>query len=204
MTGFDAYITYLALKQHFTNDTYDFFKYNGRVRANKESFDVRRDRFFFVKLANKFKMKPNELTDYLVANLLHDPTAWIGSMVGIQADKIYQEWKRSQQSLMYQMETEISKIADEMEVPLTEKQFESLFVCLDGQHPELLSLYSQDEISIETLIGFDLVFGCFKKWNAQIHDTVIWPDIYKLCQNYKPFLSVNKEKCRDVMVKNFM
>jgi len=26
---FQAYITYLSLKLHFTSDIYDFFKYNG-------------------------------------------------------------------------------------------------------------------------------------------------------------------------------
>ena len=39
MTGFEVYKTYLALKQHFTKQEYDYFKYNGKVRANENSFE---------------------------------------------------------------------------------------------------------------------------------------------------------------------
>ena len=45
--GYNAYITYLAIKQHFTSPEYDFIKYNGKVRASKDSFLKRRDKFFF-------------------------------------------------------------------------------------------------------------------------------------------------------------
>ena len=51
--GFDAYKTYLALKRHFTSD-YDYFKYNGKVRAGVESFLKRNDKFFFRKLITSY------------------------------------------------------------------------------------------------------------------------------------------------------
>ena len=47
MTGFEVYKMYLALKQHFTKSDYDYFKYEGKVRANENSFEQRRDRYFF-------------------------------------------------------------------------------------------------------------------------------------------------------------
>ena len=53
MTGFEVYKMYLALKQHFTKDNYDYQKYNGKVSASEKSFEERRDRFFFKKLATK-------------------------------------------------------------------------------------------------------------------------------------------------------
>ena len=39
MTGFEVYKMYLALKQHFTKPDYDFWKYNGKIRANEKSFE---------------------------------------------------------------------------------------------------------------------------------------------------------------------
>ena len=56
MTGFEVYKMYLALKQHFTKQDYDYFKYRGKVRANEKSFEQRRDRYFFKKLATKCQM----------------------------------------------------------------------------------------------------------------------------------------------------
>lgn len=54
MTGFEVYKMYLALKQHFTKEKYDFYKYNGKVRANEKSFEESSDRYFFKKLATKY------------------------------------------------------------------------------------------------------------------------------------------------------
>ena len=33
VSPFEAYQTYLALKQHFTRPSYDYFKYNGKVKV---------------------------------------------------------------------------------------------------------------------------------------------------------------------------
>ena len=49
---FDVYQKYLAMKNHFSNKGgYDYHQYNGKVRANKTSFEVRRDKYFFYKLS---------------------------------------------------------------------------------------------------------------------------------------------------------
>ena len=42
---------YLSLKLHFTTDTFDYFKYGNAAKASQQSFDSRRDKFFFVKLS---------------------------------------------------------------------------------------------------------------------------------------------------------
>ena len=33
MTGFEVYKLYLALKLHFTSETYDYFQYGGSAKA---------------------------------------------------------------------------------------------------------------------------------------------------------------------------
>ena len=33
MTGFDCYRTYLAFKNHFTKDNFDYCKYGGKTNA---------------------------------------------------------------------------------------------------------------------------------------------------------------------------
>ena len=47
MTPFDVYKTYLAFKNHFTKENYDYFKYCGKSRASLDSFHKRKDRYFF-------------------------------------------------------------------------------------------------------------------------------------------------------------
>jgi hypothetical protein len=203
MTGFEVYRMYVALKQHFTKSSYDYFKYNGKVRVKEESFAVRKDRFFFTKLSKKFQTKPSEIQDYIVANMIHDPGIWIGNMVGVQAEKVYSEWKKRQQSFSYQLESEICDVSNSFTSDNVENEFNNLFICPAGQHPELLTKYNQGDICLETLICFDIIFNCFAKWNIEIQDTVIWPDIYLLCRKYVPFLSIDRVKCQSIMVKCF-
>ena len=52
--GFDAYCLYLAVNNHFHTDSYDFFKYNGKVSAKLESFLKRKDKYHFAKLSRKY------------------------------------------------------------------------------------------------------------------------------------------------------
>ena len=82
MSPFDCYKTYLALKNHFTKESYDYFTYNKKTRASLQSFYKRRDRFWFEKISRQKDEK--EIEDFFVANFVscNDPeTLWIGEMI---------------------------------------------------------------------------------------------------------------------------
>ena len=53
MTPIDTYKTYLALKNHFTKDQYDYHKYCGKVKAQLQSFYKRKDRYWFERLSRQ-------------------------------------------------------------------------------------------------------------------------------------------------------
>ena len=97
----DAYRCYLALKNHFTKDKYDYHKYHGKVRATNEAFYKRKDRFWFEKFARQKNDK--EVEEFFVSNFIYstDPgTMWIGEMIK-EGEGRYSEWKRKVQSLTY-------------------------------------------------------------------------------------------------------
>ena len=189
MKAIEAYQTYLAVKQHFSDNSYDYFKYNGKIRLNESIFHTRKDRFFYEKLARKFDGKPEDLRNYFACNLRENPKTWIRELVGVRAEETYAKWKAYQESLTYNLLQDITKI----EEAHSEGDFSSLFLCRDGQHPDLLNLYTNSVISIETLIAFDILMECFERWNKEIDDTIIWPDIYLSCQRYRPFLKFESE-----------
>ena len=37
MTAFESYKMYVAVKLHFTTDSYDYFKFNGKTRYRKQT-----------------------------------------------------------------------------------------------------------------------------------------------------------------------
>jgi hypothetical protein len=67
-TAYEAYKDYLALRNHFNNEKYDYFLYNGKVSGSVASFEKRKDRFFFEKLA-----KHRDPHGLMVANFVYNP-----------------------------------------------------------------------------------------------------------------------------------
>lgn len=185
MSPFDVYQDYLALKQHFTTG-YDYIKYNGKIRANRDSFERRNDKYTFHKLA-----KQTDPHGYLLANLIDDPNRWIGEIVSPEGYQRYTEWRKRKDSLSYIFKQELSFID------------KSDFVVKDGQHPELVQKYMQGVISIDTFIIICEVTECIKSFNAKIQDTILWPDIRTKCSKYSKFIDYDKDKFKKLIVDYF-
>ena len=88
MTGFDCYRTYLAFKNHFTKDNFDYFKYGGKTNATTSSFNKRKDKYFFEKMSRQ--KKDEDIVDYFTAifSQCDDPQRmWIGEIIETGEDK---------------------------------------------------------------------------------------------------------------------
>jgi hypothetical protein len=70
MDGFLAYKFYLAVKLHFTSDSYDVFKSGGRVKATYESYMKRNDKGLFEAIAYKFPQE-KEYIQYVASNFMY-------------------------------------------------------------------------------------------------------------------------------------
>ena len=77
---------YLSLKLHFTTDTFDYFKYGNAAKASQQSFDSRRDKFFFVKLSRTFK--EDELREFFVANMIVEDKVYPATLVRERVQRI--------------------------------------------------------------------------------------------------------------------
>lgn len=188
MTPYEAYQTFLAIKQHFTS-SYDFFKYGGKVKANASSFDQRRDKFYFQKLA-----RHRDLRGFLVSNFIDRDIKWVGELITDESESVYKQWQKRNESLTYIVTEELSLLEDD---------FISFFKVKEGQHPKLLSLFKQNKISAETLCILNDLLSFFELWDKKIEDPVIWPSVRDRLLNYQPFVQYDKSKLKKV-VKQLM
>ena len=186
--AFNIYVYYLALKRHFTS-SYDYFKYNGKVKANAMSFENRKDKFFFYKLSKK-----KEAKDIILANMLANPNAWAGELLDDKAESIYKDWAKRKQSLTYEFKSDIVNMDDD---------FNLNFYVENGQHPKLLKLYMMNRISLETLVILCDITGCMKYWEKNISDNIVFPDINTLVRKYQPFLEYDKAKMRKILLDKY-
>ena len=193
VTPFEVYQRYLSLKQHFNRKEYDYFKFNGKVRANESSFEKRKDKHHFIRLSKIYK--EDELTRFLVSNFVKTKDMWVGNVTSPEGRSNYIAWKARIQSLPYVFENEVDSLFEENE------KFNIIFDVEDGQHPPVLRRVFGEDVSLETFIILDSILHFIPAFNEKIQESVIWPGLYSMCTKYAPFLVVNKQKYVDILKK---
>ena len=200
MTGLDCYRTYLAMKQHFTNPKFDFFQYDGKVKASEKKYQERTDFYFFETMARK--LTDQEVKEYLLASFISssEPSkVWIGDIKRSGKD-CWLAWQKQRQSEQYLVNQDLDRLVQCME----EKghTFNNLFETMGG-HPPLLKLFIQRSISLDTIIILDMVLGFMKQWDKVFHDP-LWEGLSFKVKKYKPFISISKPKYIKLIKEKFL
>jgi len=194
ITGYEAFGIYQALKLHFTQESYDYFKYNGKTNISQSSFENRKDKWHFTKLSKKFINK-DDLIMFLVSNFLNDSNAWIGTLLQEEADDVYRKRLKIIQSLSYTFENDCKNLFDDIE------NGNSLLIVQNGDHPILLKKTLQKVIEIETFCILAKILGFLPMWKKKINDTIIWPDFHLKTVKYTCFLPQDVVKYKLIMKK---
>jgi hypothetical protein len=174
MNGYQTYQIYQSLKLHFTSN-YDAVKYNFKTAVREDTFERRRDRYFFEKLSRRFNKE--KLIQYFTANLVKDPNVWIGDM----KDNIYDDYVARYDKLTY-MVTQDMKL-------MTEKGYSFNQICStsdnNSTNPLLESLRS-DEIHPESVVLVDILVNFLKRLKGELIDPLgINKDLIDLLLKYK-------------------
>ncbi len=188
--AFDAYKCYLAMKNHFTKDNYDYQKYHGKVRATNQAFYKRKDRFWFVKFARQ--KKDREVEEFFVSNFIYstDPgTMWIGEMIK-EGEGRYTAWKKHIQSLSYVFKSDVETLFDGYKV-------DEVFDCSKG-HPLILKSYLGKKTSLETLVICDRILGYRKDLDKKLNDPV-WETVSRKIKKYSPFLNIDVPRYKKIL-----
>ena len=193
MDPFDAYRYYQSLKLHFESKTYDAAKYNFKTSANPKSFWKRNDKYHFAKVAKRFKDVP-EMIGFYASHFING-TKWIGEM--LNAEEVYQSWLKRMQSISYIFEQDMNHLSVEVE------SFDSLLRSKDGEHPLIITYYLQEEISLETVVIINKLTGFMDKADKEITETIMWPDISLKIRKYDPFVQVDIERMKKIVLKVF-
>ena len=190
MSAFECYKEYLALKNHFTKPNYDYFRYNGKLKTNSDSFNNRKDKLFFQKLA-----KHPDVHNFLIANLSDNEKYWIRELAySEEAENRYKQWLKRQQSLTYVFKQQLGKL---------DSDFNQNFIVKDNEHPLLLKLFLGNDIDLETLcILLDLT-GAKNHWDSKMKYDMIYDSVKLKIEKYTPFIKYDKEKMKKIVLDYF-
>ena len=187
--GFDAYCLYLAINNHFNTESYDFFKYNGKVPVKLPAFLKRNDKYHFAKLAREHR---DELRDFFVANLSIQKY-YVKNLLDNECVDNYKQFKKRKQKLTYTITEDMRDLYDRYDT------LDSILKVENGQHPVILREFLGKNIQAETFIVFDAMFGIFEDYDKMIQETFIWPKTKIRLNKLKPFIEYELEKLKTVM-----
>jgi hypothetical protein len=174
---------YMAIKRHFTSESYDVFDFVNRtkplVRKN-ENIDKRKDKIFIVKLS-----KHPDPAGLLISNLSVTPSLWLGQIFETEAIDRYHEWRKFQDAKTYLIREQIKQLRVES------------FTSLPHQHPEVLKLYFRKKLSLDTLVILDDFFKFTQYWNDD--DDPAMKQTKFVMKKYRPFIPYDREKLRKII-----
>lgn len=198
--GFDVFKIYLAVKNHFTSDSYDYARYGGKTNASLDSFTKRKDRYFFHKLSKKYNRE--DILDFFVANFSDDSKKWIGNLTKNDGREIYLEYRKRKESFDYFFRNDCVLVSNDFNAKRF--SFNDGLGVFGGQHPRLLQLLLQRKIGIQTCLVLDNFVSYSKNWDKEIVEKVVWPYWSKKMKKMKTFINYNETKCKLILKEVFV
>lgn len=194
MTGYETFTTYQALKLHFTQKSFDYFKYNGKTNVSITSFENRKDKYHFYKLSRRFSNK-DDLVSFIVSNFIENENSWVGDLLLEQAETNHKKHLKVLQSLSYTFENDCRTIFDGVKDP------NDVVKVNDGDYPILLKKTLYKEIEFESFCLLAEILGFLPMWNKKIADTIRWPTLYQKTVKYAAFLPKDIVKYKLILKK---
>lgn len=193
MDPFESYKLYNALKLHFETDGYDAVKYNYKTRVNSQSFFKRRDKYFFAKLGKSYG---KDLVKYYVSNFIKD-VKYVGDMLGPDGESNYHDMIKVHESLTYRFKNDINTLSSMV------NSFDELLECKDNEYPLVINKLLQEEICLETVVILNKLTRFMVRADKQITETIMWPDISRKVHKYDPFIAIDRDKMKKIVIKSF-
>ena len=183
MMPFDCYKTFLAMKSHFTKETFDYQKFGNKLsKITLKSFYKRKDRFYFESMVRKYPDK--DIENFFVSNFVaeSDPQLVYMATIVKTGEKTYREWQKRIQSLSYVFKNEAEHLLDG-------KKVDDVFDCSKG-HPPILKSHLAGKTSLESMIICDRILGYRNNFNKKMDD-VVWKSVSMKMKKYSPFLNID-------------
>lgn len=183
----------MAIKLHFTKDSFDVFKNRGVVKGTREAFNARNDRYMFEKLARKYPVD-KDLIQFYVANFAYGNDNVVYAQEESQ-DNLF-EWQKRKQSMTKIFEDDLQRILmDAYKRKIKESSILN-FTC--NQYPSILNLYLGKQIGLETLRIIDDQDNLLQSWKQNTSMVLLWENEIRRVEKSKGFVKYDADKIKSV------
>lgn len=185
ITPESTYRLYVMLKTHF-NGSYCLEKYKWKMNLSPKSFQKRKDKYFFVRLAERLTL--NEQIFLFIANFSSNEDAWIGELSDSDSFEVYNAFTGRIQSLQETYREAISSMyyfAKKIGKPMKDLFYYNEEIGTSY----IFRLLQSRIISFETFLLLDSFLNIMP--NHDMHKNIVW-DSYSVRLNaYKKLVTID-------------
>jgi len=189
MDGYAAYKYYLAIKLHFTSNSYDVFEKRGAVKYSMDMYEKRNDRLIFENIARKFKTD-HDLIQFFASNFAYGNKAPAYEME--ESERYYTNWIKRKESMTEMFRNDLEVIINDAHKHDLKKE------CVLGftfnQPPSILTLYLGNRISIETLSILNDCMSLCENWTMTGFVMTFWEIELRKINKVRRFVKYDKQK----------
>lgn len=183
----DIFEMYCALKAHFFTDSYDYFRYAGKISKKRNTFRDRHDKTFF----EKFSKMHVDHEAFIISNFLAGKE-WLGDMLLEESgETTYRDYIRRRDSFSYVFENDLNIIYSR----------DSFSVPKDG-YPYIIELWLQKRVSLESLAILDHFIEFHHWFDTQYGKTdVLWNKMRRDMLKIYPFIKYDRDRVKVILEK---
>lgn len=190
----NAYFLYVAVKNHFSKQSYDFLKYGGKTKCKTESFEKRKDKFLFYRLATKYSA--DDIVSFYVSQAI-DGELSISSLSNnlLKSQNIYKNWLKRINSIKLNYNYDLKTIALE-----SNYDWKNVFRC-DRNFPLIFRLLVEGKITPESYSLLHKLTGFIDFCEVKMNDALFITSNLKY-KKYVSFLFPSKKEILGNTPKN--
>lgn len=202
--GYDAFCSYVSLKNHFNVKKYDWGRYKGRVALPREAYERRHDKKFFQIIQKRYS--PIERNQIFLANFVYNKHLWIGELLAENCIDIWNEWKGRITRIDYQFEEDMKNALDEVQSRKSLGRKDALKYLIskpEDTHPLLLRFLWGGMLALESYLLLSLVLDLRRVYRPFLSEDTLWSDFEFKVEKYEKFLrpKLNIGKAKETLKK---
>lgn len=188
MSIYDSYSLYNSLKLHFNTDSYNYFKYHGKIKGKS----IPESHYYIFDKVNK--RYGNDIESFYVSIFLENPKYFVTDLLSEDCEEIYKNFVKKKESLSYVFKNDIANLVDEY------SNLNDVIVVKKG-FPDLVKKTLQGKVQLETLLIMNSILKFFPMWDRKIEDELVWNPFSMKCKKYFPFVKFDKDKMKEILKK---
>jgi hypothetical protein len=193
-SGYSVFKIYCAVKAHM-NGKYDISKYKLGMKTPRSTYDKRKDKVFFERIAARLSIK--DCYWLMVSNLAANPNAISYEIAGADAHEFWLKHTGFLESFSVHYKNELLSIFSL--INRENKTFKDLFTG-DG-HPVIMQLVMRNIISIETFVILNKLLKFVDVIDKTYHDDLLWYSFKTRVISYDKLLKIDLEIAKDLFTQ---